>query len=177
MTTESSTIRSSNPLTVLLTSNLFIFVLRIFLGGMFIYSAIHKIQNPDAFAIAIRGFDLLPLGLTNIFALFVAWSEIVAGIMLVFGVLTKQAAGAAFILLGMFTIAILTTIVRGIAVDCGCFSNEGGHQTDYTLIVRNLFLIAAAAMVILFDRGFLSLSSAFAKRRGAEQSAADIPTS
>ena len=165
MSTEQTTVRSTNPLTILLTHKAFIFVLRVFLGSMFVYSSIHKIQSPNEFAFAIRGYELLPIGLTNLFALFVAWSEAVAGIMLILGVMTRKAAGAVFIMLVMFTVAILTTVIRGMAIDCGCFSNEGGHPTTFPLIIRNLFLIAGAAMVMLFDRGDWGVSSAFARRR------------
>lgn len=156
--------RSGNPVTVLLTSDLFIFVLRVFLGGLFIYSSVHKIQSPHEFAIAIRGYKILPVELTNLFALVVAWSEVLAGMMLLLGIMTKRAAAAIFILLLMFDVAILTTVIRGIAIDCGCFSSEGGHQTNYELVIRNLFLMAAAAMVMIFDRGFWSVSKAFAKK-------------
>jgi uncharacterized membrane protein YphA (DoxX/SURF4 family) len=165
MPDESATIRSSNPLTILLTHRVFIFVLRVFLGGLFLYSSIHKIQSPNEFAAAIRDYKLMPIELTSLFALFVAWSEAVAGIMLILGVMTRHAAGAVFVLLVMFTVAIITTIVRGIAIDCGCFSNEGGDQTNYPLVIRNLFLLAAAAITMLFDRGSWSLSTAFARRR------------
>ena len=165
MSEESLTIRSGNPLTILLTHKVFIFVLRMFLGGMFIYSSIHKIQSPDTFAIAIRGYKLLPFELTNLFALFIAWSEVVAGTMLVLGVMTKRAAGAVFIMLVMFTVAIASTMVRGIVVDCGCFSDEGGHQTEWPLVLRNLFLIAATAMTMVFDRGFWSLPTALNRQR------------
>jgi uncharacterized membrane protein YphA (DoxX/SURF4 family) len=157
-----TTVRSSNPLTILLTNKLFIFLLRIFLGALFVYSSLHKVQNPDGFAIAIRGYKMLPFALTNLFAIFIAWSELIAGIMLIVGVMTRKAAGAVLVMLVMFTVAITTTVVRGIAVDCGCFSNEGNHATDYTLIIRNLFLITAALMVMLFDKGLWALSSAFA---------------
>jgi hypothetical protein len=85
--------------------------------------------------------------------------------MLIFGVLTRKAAAAVFILLVMFTVAILTTMMRGLAIDCGCFSNEGGSQTGARLIVRNLFLIAIALMVIRFDGGFLGLSRYLAGRQ------------
>jgi uncharacterized membrane protein YphA (DoxX/SURF4 family) len=165
MPEETQTIRSTNPLTVLLTHEAFIFVLRVFLGGLFLYSSLHKIQSPDEFAIAIRGYKLLPVELTNLFALAMAWSEAVAGIMLILGVMTKRAAGAVLLMLVMFVVAILTTIVRGIAIDCGCFSSEGGHQTDITLVIRNLFLLVAAAMIMRFDRGRWSVSSVFARRR------------
>jgi uncharacterized membrane protein YphA (DoxX/SURF4 family) len=99
MPEETQTIRSTNPLTVLLTHEAFIFVLRVFLGGLFLYSSLHKIQSPDEFAIAIRGYKLLPVELTNLFALAMAWSEAVAGIMLILGVMTKRAAGAVLLML------------------------------------------------------------------------------
>lgn len=163
--TDEKAAAATNPLTALLTHKAFILVLRIFLGGLFLYSSIHKIQNPDAFAGAIRGYKLLPIGLTNIFALFVAWSEALAGVMLILGIMTRQAAGAVALLLVMFIVAIGTTIARGIAVDCGCFSNEGGHATGVGLLIRNCFLVAAAAMTVRFDQGMWSLATVFSKRR------------
>lgn len=160
-----TTAGSRNPLTLLFTNKLFILVLRVFLGAMFIYSSIHKIAEPNAFAISVRGFQMLPVSLTNIFALFVAWTEMIAGIMMLVGIMTRKAAGALLILLAMFTIAITSTIVRGLVVDCGCFSNEGGSHTDWQLIVRNIFLITATLMVMFYDRGMLSVSSLFGKSR------------
>jgi uncharacterized membrane protein YphA (DoxX/SURF4 family) len=161
---ESTTVRSSNPLTVFLTSGVVLFLLRILLGGLFVFSSIDKVQYPDEFAIAVRAYKLLPVGLSNLFALGVAWAEIVAGGMLILGIMTRRAAGAILLLLVAFTVAIATTLVRGLAIDCGCFSNEGGSQTGFTLIIRNLFLMATAAILILYDRGLWSLSAVFSKR-------------
>lgn len=158
MVEDAVTIRSKNPITLLLTSKPFVLLLRVLLGVLFLYSSWDKVSNPGKFAVAVRAYDMLPLFLTNLFALAVAWGEFVTGVMLVLGLFTRKAAGAALILLAVFTIAIITTQVRGLVIDCGCFSNEGGHQTDYTLAVRNLFLMTAAVMVMLFDRGFLSAS-------------------
>lgn len=159
-----TTLRSSNPLTVLLTNRVFILILRLFLGVVFVYSSADKVLDPARFAIAIRGYDLLPLGLTNLSALAVAWAELLAGIMLIFGVLTRKAAAAVLILLVVFTVANVTTMVRGFVVDCGCFSNEGGSQTGFQLILRNLFLVVTALMVMQFDRDFFGLSKLFSRR-------------
>lgn len=158
MATESSTVRSSNPLTALITSKGFVLVLRLFLGSLFIFSASDKVLDPEKFAIAVRGYKLLPVALTNLFALVLAWSELLSGILLVLGIYTRQAAAALLLMLVMFIGAIATTIIRGLAVDCGCFSNEGGSQTGYLLIVRNLFLITACLIVMRFDGGFFGLS-------------------
>ena len=164
MVSESTGARTRNPLTILLTHKFFVLFLRMVLGALFVYSSLHKIQSADQFGIAVRAYKLLPVGVSNIFALSVAWTEAVAGILLILGVMTKKAAGAIFILLVLFTAAIATTLVRGLVIDCGCFSNEGGDQTNVVLVVRNLFLIAGAAIVMLFDRGSLSFSSVFSRR-------------
>jgi uncharacterized membrane protein YphA (DoxX/SURF4 family) len=165
MTDNSTIAQSTNPLTILLSNKAFILVLRVFLGVIFIASSADKVLHPDRFAIAIRAYELIPVGLTNIFALVVAWSELIAGIMLIFGVLTRKAAAAVFVLLVAFTIAILTTMIRGLVIDCGCFTNEGGSQTGAKLVLRNIFLVVVSLMVIRFDGGFLGLSRYLAGRK------------
>jgi len=165
MTDNATTVRSTNPITVLLTNKAFILVLRVLLGALFVFSSADKVLHPDRFAIAIRAYEILPIALTNIFALVVAWTELIAGIMLIFGVLTRKASSAIFILLVVFTAAITLTMIRGLVVDCGCFSNEGGSQTGARLIVRNLFLIVISLMIIRFDGGYLALSRYLAGRK------------
>jgi len=165
MTTDTQTIRRGNPLTIILTSGGFIFVLRVFLGALFIYSSIDKVGDPRGFGVAVRGYEILPIALTNLFALSVAWGELVAGVLLVLGIQTRRAAAAILWLLLSFIIAITITLVKGLTVDCGCFGNEDGHNTGYTLVIRNLFLSTAAVMIILFDRGTLSLGRLFGRKR------------
>ena len=125
MSVESTTVRSSNPITVFLTSGVVLFVLRVFLGGLFLFSSLDKIQHPYEFGVAVRTYQLLPIGLSNFFALAVAWSEVVAGVMLILGIMTKKAAGAIFLLLVMFTVERLacwkmwTLFSSSVEVICG----------------------------------------------------------
>lgn len=164
-TNSTTTLRRSNPLAAFITGKAFIFVLRVLLGAVFVYSSAEKVADPARFAVAVRGYELLPLPLTNIFALALAWTEMFAGIMLILGVYPRKAAAAVFLMLVMFVAAVGITIVRGMVVDCGCFDNEGGTTTGYQLIVRNLFLIAAALMVMRFESGFAGLSG-YLPRKG-----------
>ncbi len=161
-----TTSRHPNPITAFLTSRGVILVIRVLLGVVFIFSSADKVLDPARFAIAVREYDMLPIPLTNLFALALAWTELLAGIMLVFGVYARQAAAAILLLLVVFVVAITATIVRGMVINCGCFSNEGGGQTGYLLIVRNLFLIAASLMVMRFESGFIGLSK-YLSRTGA----------
>jgi len=163
-TNSTTTMKSPNPLTAILSHRVFVLVLRVFLGALFIYSAADKVLDPERFAIAARAYKLLPVSFTNLFALVLSWSEMLAGIMLLFGVQTRKAAAAVFILLVMFTAAIGTTILRGLTIDCGCFSNEGGAQTGYLLVIRNLFLITATLIVMRFETGYFGLSRIVSKK-------------
>ncbi|UCH84387.1 MAG: DoxX family membrane protein [Candidatus Latescibacterota bacterium] len=167
MSDNVTTVQSTNPLTVLLTNKAFILLLRVLLGALFVFSSADKVLHPDRFAVAIRAYEILPIALTNIFALVVAWAELVAGVMLVFGVLSRKAASAILILLVVFTVAIAATMIRGLVIDCGCFSNEGGSQTGAKLILRNLFLIVISLMIIRFDGGYLGLSRYLEGRKRA----------
>lgn len=146
-----------NTLFTILTSDGVIFALRLLLGALFIYASYDKIAHPHQFAIAVRAYKIIPVEYSNLFALMLAWSEMIAGALIIAGVFTRQAASAIFIMLFMFIAAIVISIVRGLAIDCGCFSNEGGHGVDYSLLMRDILLLCAAFIVIRFERGFLSL--------------------
>lgn len=132
--------------------------LRLILGVVFVYASLDKILEPQHFAISVRAYQIIPLSLSNLFAVAVPWSEMIAGAMLILGVFTRRAAAAVFILLAMFVIAMATVLVRGMVIDCGCFGEEKGSSTvGPFLIGRNLFLMAAAFIVMRYNDGFLSL--------------------
>lgn len=131
--------------------------LRLFLGGMFVYAAWDKVLEPAGFAMSVRGYKIIPFALSNLFALGVSWTELVAGLMLILGIFTRKAAGAIAILLVMFIVAIALVIVRGMTVDCGCFGSEGGSSTTWLLIARNIALLAGSYLVMRYNDGYLSL--------------------
>jgi uncharacterized membrane protein YphA (DoxX/SURF4 family) len=141
-----------------------ILVMRLALGFIFILASMHKVQHPEQLAIIVRAYDIIPAGLSNLFAIFLAWSELVAGIFLVLGIFTKQSAMTIGILLVMFIAAIIITLIRGLVIDCGCF-DEKGDPVDSPLLIRNLLLVAIAYLVIRFDKSFLSVESLFSKNR------------
>ncbi len=132
-------------------------LLRLLLGVLFVYAAWEKVLHPQAFAMSVRAYKIVPFSLSNLFALIVSWSELTAGIMLLLGVLSRKAAGALFLLLCAFTVAIATTIVRGMVIDCGCFGAEGGATTSWLSILRNVGLLIAAWLIMAHNDGFLSL--------------------
>jgi uncharacterized membrane protein YphA (DoxX/SURF4 family) len=141
----------------ILTGRALNLALRLFLGGMFVFAAWDKVLEPAGFAMSVRGYKIIPFALSNLFALGVSWTELVAGAMLILGIFTRKAAGAIAILLVMFIVAIAMVVVRGMAVDCGCFGSEGGSSASWLLIVRNCALLAASYLVMRYNDGFMGL--------------------
>ncbi len=133
-------------------------LLRLVLGVVFVSAAWYKVAHPDQFAIAVRSYRILPVAVTNLFAIVVAWGELVAGGMLLAGLWPRRAAGAAFLLLAMFEVALTTVLVRGLVIDCGCFGPEGhGSLVSPWMLARNALLMVAAAAVMVYNDGWLAL--------------------
>jgi hypothetical protein len=133
--------------------------LRLLLGGVFVYAAWSKVLHPQQFAIAVRAYEIVPVPVSNLFALCLSWSELIAGSLIILGIFPRQAAGAILLMLSMFTIALATVLIRGMVIDCGCFES-GEHASSPVspfLIVRNLLLIFAAWIVIQYHDGFLTV--------------------
>jgi putative oxidoreductase len=131
--------------------------LRLLLGGMFLYAAWNKIGQPSQFAIAVRSYQIIPIAYSNLFAICLAWSEAVAGALLILGLFSRPSAGAIFTLLGMFVVALGTVLIKGMVIDCGCFGSEGGSAVNPWLIVRNIALMAACTPLMLHGGGKLSV--------------------
>jgi uncharacterized membrane protein YphA (DoxX/SURF4 family) len=131
-------------------------IARFIIGGLFFYAAFEKVLHPAAFAMAVRGYKLIPFSLSNLFAICVSWAEIVAATLLIFGILTRKAAAAIFLLLIMFTAAISTVLVRHMVINCGCFG-EGGATTSWLLLVRNAALLFGAFLIIRYNDGWMGL--------------------
>jgi len=131
-------------------------LLRLGLGGLFFYAAIEKVLHPAAFAIAVRGYKIIPFAYSNLFAIAMSWSELFAAVALILGIFTRKAAAAVFIMLGMFIAAVTMALVRGMVIDCGCFG-EGGDATSWILIVRNALLLVGAFLVARYNDGWLGV--------------------
>lgn len=120
-------------------------LVRLFLGGVFIYASLDKIQNPAAFAKIIDNYRILPLVTVNLLAIFLPWLELIIGVCLILGIARN---GSSFILSGMilvFILAIGSVLIRGLDISCGCFTTSS--EGDPIALKR-----------LLEDLGFLILS-------------------
>ena len=115
---------------------------RLILAGVFLFAAWGKIADPAGFAVMIQGYQMLPGILVNPLAVTLPWIELAAGGLLLAGVWLPGAVAVIDGLLVVFLGALLAAWVRGIDVDCGCFSTTpsgGGSMSWY--LVRDLFFL------------------------------------
>ncbi|MGB9695992.1 MAG: MauE/DoxX family redox-associated membrane protein [Ignavibacteria bacterium] len=137
----------------LLYNRFSIFVLRLVIGGLFIYAAIGKIADPQGFANAIYRYEVLPAYFVNIPAIILPFIEFIAGLFLLLGIY-KQ--GSSFLISGMlsfFIILLLSAYLRNLTIDCGCFylENTSTKGDIITSIIRDLFMLAASLIIYRFN--------------------------
>ena len=123
----------------------FLLVLRIALGGIFLYAGATKIGNPLAFADSIATFKLLPPQLLNVVALSLPPLEILLAIMLITGIQARAASLGIVCLAIVFGIALGQALARGLVVDCGCFgSGQPSTWKTRASFVRAVLLLVGA---------------------------------
>jgi uncharacterized membrane protein YphA (DoxX/SURF4 family) len=105
------------------------FVLRLIIGGMFIYVAYNKLVNPEEFAKAIKNYDMLPFWAINIMAIILPYIELFCGLFLILGIYKKSSSVIIAVSLFIFIIALTTAYARGLNIDCGCGFSSLIQQT------------------------------------------------
>lgn len=130
-----------------------IFMLRVILGGLFIYASLHKIHDAVRFKDAVGNYEILPYWIVNVTAITIPWLEFMIGILLIAGVIVRACTIVNCSLLLLFNAAIGINIVRGIEIYCGCFS-EGNlsSMTNYSHILLNTIWLAVGMILFILER-------------------------
>ena len=127
-------------------------IFRVILGIIFITAGLAKIADPARFLLTLRGFSIFPDTLERFLAVSVPWLELILGLCLLLGLLTRAATLLFALLSGGFTLAILSVIVRGIEIDCGCFGLLADalklpDAADYKAVIRNIIFLGMARYI------------------------------
>ena len=127
---------------------------RIILGIVFIWASWDKLLAPADFARVIHNYQILPAVLVYPAALILPWVEIVCGVLLVIGRFTKGAVLVVNLMLVIFITAYLSTLIRGLDVDCGCFTvSLQAAKRSYFLFFRDLLFLGAGIAVFIYEIG------------------------
>lgn len=129
-------------------------LLRLFLGGLFLYAAWDKILHPAAFSETVMNYKMLPRQLVHLFSLWLPWVELLVALLILAGIWARAAAILMSAMMGMFLVAILQAVLRGINIHCGCFT-QGGQATDpvsFLTILRDAFFLVATLASAWIER-------------------------
>jgi protein-disulfide isomerase len=146
-------------------------VVRLALGGIWLWAAWSKLGSPREFTQTVRAYDATPEWLAKAIGYGLPVIELCLAALLVLGVAVRLAAGVSAALFLVFLIGLAQAAVRGIQLECGCFGGGGTTEggTHYTLdILRDLGLLVLAAYLIVFSRTRISIDEFLARHDTVE---------
>jgi uncharacterized membrane protein YphA (DoxX/SURF4 family) len=134
-----------------LSNKYFQLVLRLIIGGVFVYASMDKLMNQEEFARAIYNYKFLPDVFINVFAIIMPYLELIAGIFLIFGIFKKGSSFIISFLLIIFLISLTQAYARGLDISCGCFSLETVSQKSDILlrIFEDIFLLIGSLIIFI----------------------------
>jgi uncharacterized membrane protein YphA (DoxX/SURF4 family) len=136
---------------------------RLVVGVVWLAAGLSKVSDGAASVRAVRAYDLLPESVVPTIGHALPALEIVVGLALVAGALTRAAAVVSSVLLVAFILGIASAWARGLQIECGCFGS-GGFDADATSkypweIARDVGLLLLSMWLVWRPRTKLSLDS------------------
>ena len=138
----------------IISSEYLSFLLRYYLGFLFITVGVSKISHPSGFAETLASYQIIPYWSVNFVAIALPWIELVCGVLLIIGLRTRAVTIIISILLITFATGILINLMRGSPIYCGCFSNAE-DRISWWDIPRDLLWALFAIQIFFCDRIFL----------------------
>jgi putative oxidoreductase len=131
--------------------NYIVIAVSLALATVFIYAGIDKIGDRLSFADSIYAFAILPAAFINLLAMGLPVFEIACGLLL-FAPSTRRVGALAVALTTMvFFLAILSALLRGLTLDCGCFGS-GAPSRPRMWLELGLDAILFAGSVFVYLR-------------------------
>lgn len=121
-------------------------------GVLKIWDFAHSRPATPDFVVAIQQYRILPSpDLAVLLAVYLPWVEIFAALGLLLRPVRLGAATIISALMVIFIIALSSAWMRGLRIECGCFGHDNA-PTDYgALLLRDLCLLAASAILLVRD--------------------------
>jgi len=126
---------------------------RLYIGGLFVYAAMYKINYVNEFSATIASYRLVPYWAVNGLSVVMPWTEIICGTLLILGIRVKSSASIIAAMLSVFTVAIIINLFRNAPISCGCFKTIEDPISWWT-VLRDLSWIAMTIHVYYFDSIF-----------------------
>ena len=138
---------------------------RALLGAIFILAGAEKLPEQAKFIEVVSDHGLLSWELAQAYGSILPWLELVLGICLVAGILSRIAAGTSILTIISFLVANGTSVYK--YEFCPCFGDAILLKTSDALAI-DVVMLAMAFLILLCGGGALSLDALiWKKRRGS----------
>jgi uncharacterized membrane protein YphA (DoxX/SURF4 family) len=129
----------------------FEWLLRLGLGGVFIYAGVMKLRDLEQFFLDVHHFDLTPWNVSMGLAMFLPWLEIAAGAALIGRRLYHGAIALCGGMSAVFLVAIASAWMRGLDLTCGCFGKETNATNYPQHLALNGAMLAAVVWLVWLE--------------------------
>ena len=130
-------------------------IVRFLIGAVFVYSAIPHMLNTMGLALSIYNYKIFPSSIIGISAAVIPWITLLSGLALILGVKTRAASLIISALLVIFISLAVTSVIRGLDIDCGCFTGIV-RKADWLAVSEDGVMLACAVLIFFFDRARFS---------------------
>ncbi|MBI3999250.1 MAG: DoxX family protein [Candidatus Omnitrophica bacterium] len=133
-------------------------LIRIFIGGVFLYSGWSKLMTPiENFTAVLEGYQFLKPVLITPVAFFVPWLELIFGAFLALGFLTRASASVIGTFLAVFIFLLSRSLLLHLPIsECGCFGS-GITLAPWQALALDLGLFIASLILLWRCPKLLSL--------------------
>ena len=126
---------------------------RVVVGVVWVVAGALKLPDPNENVRAVRAYRLLPESVVPVVGHGLPVLEILVGLCLLLGLLTRVAAVVSAVLLVAFVVGITSAWARGLSIDCGCFGGGAGPaenaQAEYPWdLARDLGLLLLSGWLL-----------------------------
>lgn len=156
----------------ILDNDYFIWTLRTIVGLVLIVASIDKASDPASFAGSIANYRILSGFTATAVATVLPWIELLAGLCILFGVLRRGAALVASSLFALFLLAMISALVRGLDIACGCFTQDPDvGMISWIHILEDFGLVLASVLIYRTENSTFSIEERFQRQASGEGSA------
>lgn len=130
-------------------SQVFLYLVRVGIGCMFIWSSLPKIRQPYDFLSSVYSYELVGPKLGMFVAMTLPWLELLVGICLIGGIFISGALLISIALAAMFSYVLGSALHKGLEITCGCFGVGSTELVTYTTFTRAfvILIVSLAAYV------------------------------
>jgi putative oxidoreductase len=146
-----------------LPSNIYVVLIcRFLLAAVFLLSSIGKLVDIERYSVdAVYNFGILPMVLARPFGLVMPFIELLCGLGLFFGVLTRLSALGVGLMSIAFFIAKAIVLSQGRSIECGCFGAIVDTLASVTIFMDIPMLLLSLIVMLApsFARHWMAIGS------------------